>query len=124
VDPAVSGRPYRTSWLASYRDEEAARTEPWNCLARYHERGEMQLIEVDDTEWVSEPVFAPRASRSGEGDGYVLSLVRDRRTGASAVVVLDAARPGDGPVARAHFDHPMPPTLHGAWVAGGGPGTP
>jgi len=61
-------------------------------------------------------VFAPRAGANGECDGWVLVLVYDERTHTSHVAVLDAARPDEGPLARAHYDHHVPLTLHGAWV--------
>jgi all-trans-8'-apo-beta-carotenal 15,15'-oxygenase len=48
----------------------------------------------------------------------VLVLVYDERVHASHVAVLDAARPEEGPLATAHFDHHVPLTLHGTWVAG------
>jgi all-trans-8'-apo-beta-carotenal 15,15'-oxygenase len=66
---------------------------------------------------VSEPVFAPRPGGSGETDGWVLVLVYDEAARSSHVAVLDAERLDAGPVGRAHFDHPIPVTLHGAWAA-------
>jgi len=66
---------------------------------------------------VSEPVFAHRPGGSGETDGWVLVLVYDANTETSHVAVLDAETPDAGPLGRAHFDHHVPVTLHGTWVA-------
>jgi all-trans-8'-apo-beta-carotenal 15,15'-oxygenase len=62
-------------------------------------------------------VFAPRPAGSAETDGFVLVLVYDEESETSHVAVLDAAAPEAGPLGRAHFDHAVPVTLHGAWVA-------
>jgi all-trans-8'-apo-beta-carotenal 15,15'-oxygenase len=68
---------------------------------------------------LSEPVFAPRPGGSAETDGWVLVLVYDANTETSHVAVLDAEAPDAGPIGRAHFDHHVAVTLHGAWVAAG-----
>jgi all-trans-8'-apo-beta-carotenal 15,15'-oxygenase len=65
----------------------------------------------------SEPVFAPRPGGTGETDGWVLALVYDENTRTSHVAVLDAEALEAGPIGRAHFDHHVPVTLHGTWVA-------
>jgi carotenoid cleavage dioxygenase len=65
---------------------------------------------------VTEPIFAPRPGGERETDGWVLVLVFDEQRGTSHVAVLDAGAPGRGPLARVHFDHAVPLTLHGAWV--------
>jgi carotenoid cleavage dioxygenase-like enzyme len=66
---------------------------------------------------VSEPVFAPRPGGDAETDGWVLALVFDAQSETSHVAVLDASAPGRGPLARAHFDHTVPLTLHGSFIA-------
>ena len=65
---------------------------------------------------VSEPIFAPRSGGAAETDGWTLVLVYDEHTDTSHVAVLDASAPERGPLARVHFDHPVPLTLHGSWV--------
>jgi all-trans-8'-apo-beta-carotenal 15,15'-oxygenase len=67
---------------------------------------------------VAEPIFAPRPYGAAETDGWVLVLVYDENTQTSHVAVLDAAAPEAGPVGSAGFDHHVPITLHGTWVAG------
>jgi carotenoid cleavage dioxygenase-like enzyme len=47
----------------------------------------------------------------------VLVLVYDEAARSSHVAVRDAETPDAGPVGRAHFDHPIPVTLHGAFAA-------
>lgn len=66
---------------------------------------------------MTEPTFAPRRSGDAETDGFVLVLVFDEGAGTSHVAVLDASAPERGPLARAHFAHAVPLTLHGTFVA-------
>lgn len=61
----------------------------------------------------SEPVLVPRGE--AEDDVWVLSLVYEAPTDHSYVAVLDGQRLQDGPVATAHFDHPIPATFHGVF---------
>ena len=66
---------------------------------------------------VSEPIFAPRPGGDAETDGWILALVYDEQSETSHVAVLDASAPERGPLARVHFDHAVPLTLHGSFVA-------
>jgi all-trans-8'-apo-beta-carotenal 15,15'-oxygenase len=112
VDVRGAGSARRHAWVAT--TEKRPRR-----IARFDfERGEARAWTPPAGQHVSEPVVAPRAGGEGECDGWVLALVYDERTATSYVAVIDAAHPEDGPVAQVHFDHHVPLTLHGAWVAG------
>jgi carotenoid cleavage dioxygenase-like enzyme len=111
IDGRGAGGPRRFVWLTvtagggpgiARLDLERAEATTWRPPSGHHP---------------SEAVFAPRPGGSGETDGWVLVLVYDEHTETSHVAVLDAAAPDAGPVGRAHFDHHVPVTLHGAWVA-------
>jgi all-trans-8'-apo-beta-carotenal 15,15'-oxygenase len=66
---------------------------------------------------VMEPIFAPRKNGgTSETDGWILVPVYDEVTETSHVAVLDAEAPERGSLARAHFDHAVPLTLHGTFV--------
>lgn len=69
-------------------------------------------------EHVSEPIFVPRAGATDEADGWVLALVTDPARARASIAILDGLRLGDGPVARAWFDHHVPVTFHGSWLPG------
>lgn len=113
IDPRGAGGPRRYVWLTT--SEGGVRG-----IARLDvERAQLRTWEPPEGHHVSEPVFAPRPDAAGETDGWVLVLVYDERTRTSHVAVLDAQAPEAGPVGRAHFDHHVPVTLHGAWVAAG-----
>jgi len=110
IDGRGAGGPRRFVWLSvtdgpahgiARLDIERAETRRWMPPAGQHP---------------SEPVFAPRPGGDGETDGWVLVLVYDESTRTSHVAVLDADAPEAGPLGRAHFDHHVAVTLHGAWV--------
>jgi all-trans-8'-apo-beta-carotenal 15,15'-oxygenase len=112
IDVRGAGGERRVVWLTVTKG--AARG-----IARLDvERGEIECW-LPEGQHASEPVFAPRPGGRGETDGFVLVLVFDERSGTSHVAVLDAAAPGAGPIGRAHFDHHVPVTLHGAWLPAG-----
>jgi len=111
IDSRGAGGPRRCVWLTT--TEGGARG-----IARLDvERAEARTWLPPDGHHVSEPVFAPRPGCRGEGEGWLLVLVYDEGTRTSHVAVLDAQTPDAGPVGRAHFDHAVPVTLHGTWVA-------
>jgi all-trans-8'-apo-beta-carotenal 15,15'-oxygenase len=113
VDVRGAGGPRRFVWLTV--TDGAARG-----VARLDlERGTLATWPAPPGQHPSEPVFAPRPGGSGETDGWVLVLVYDERSRTSHVAVLDAQAPDAGPLGRAHFDHHVPVTLHGTWVAAG-----
>lgn len=76
------------------------------------------LIEhvLPDTQRVTEPLFVPRANASREDDGWLVALAHDGPTDRAFLVVYDAARIPDGPIARAWFDHQVPITFHGTFA--------
>lgn len=65
-----------------------------------------------------EAAFAPRTGgSSAEDDGYLCTFVAEEATGVSELYVFDAARVGDGPVARLPIPQRVPTGYHTEWVA-------
>jgi carotenoid cleavage dioxygenase len=64
-----------------------------------------------------ETVFAPRAGRSGEDDGWLITFVVNEETGASEAHVLDAAHVEHEPVARVLIPRRVPTGYHAWWVS-------
>jgi all-trans-8'-apo-beta-carotenal 15,15'-oxygenase len=112
IDERGEGAERRYLWLTA---NDGAR--PRGVARVDLHRGESQVWTPPPGQHVTEPVFAPRAGGDAETDGWVLVLVYDERSETSHVAVLDASAPSLGPLARAHFDHPVPLTLHGSFVA-------
>ena len=64
-----------------------------------------------------EPCFVPRPGSNSEDDGYVVSYVYDEASNKSDLVILDANRFVDDPVAVIHLPVRVPNGLHGSWMA-------
>ncbi|MGH7075036.1 MAG: carotenoid oxygenase family protein [Stellaceae bacterium] len=61
-----------------------------------------------------EPVFVPRAADAPEGDGFLLSLVT-RPDNSSDLIILDATRIADEPLAVVRLPFGQPWLFHGSW---------
>lgn len=64
---------------------------------------------------VTEPLFVPRPGGTDEDDGWLVALVHDPDRRAGDAVVLDARRPGKGPVCTAHLPVNTGVSFHGIW---------
>jgi len=62
-----------------------------------------------------EPLNAADPDNPGEGRGWLLSLEHHPDDKRSRLIILDAQRPSDGPVATATLSHHVPMTFHGAY---------
>jgi all-trans-8'-apo-beta-carotenal 15,15'-oxygenase len=120
VAPAVESTRHTIGWLAAYAASAGKSVD--------HLPDAVAKVEVEtgrDSLWlsggrvVSEPIFVPRpgdGAAHAEDYGWVLALVYDPASDASNVTVLDARDLSAGPLARAWFDHHVPPTFHGAFA--------
>jgi carotenoid cleavage dioxygenase len=61
-------------------------------------------------------VFAPKSAKAPEGEGYVLGIVNRRAENRSDLVILDAQRMGEGPVATVKIPVRLKYGIHGNWV--------
>ena len=125
IDDRYAMQPYRHGYLSS---QDA--TKPWDLGDAKSATGLMMntLVHMDHqsgktrTYWCGaaasfqEPVFAPRSATAAEGDGYLLAILNLPKEHRSALVVLDASRLDDGPIATAHLPLRLRPGLHGNWV--------
>lgn len=115
VSPRTTTKAHRFAWLASHGQDTR---QMFDRLTRLDcETGEVQTCSLGEGTYPSEPVFVPDPTGDGENAGWVLSLVYDANTHRSYVAVIDGRRFGEGPVAEAHFDHHIPLTFHGGFVA-------
>ena len=63
-----------------------------------------------------EPCFIPRHKDAAEGDGYIIALVDNLITNYSDLVILDALRLAEGPIARAKLPIRLRSGLHGNYA--------
>lgn len=80
-----------------------------------NETGGRQKITYADSVVSGEHVFAPDPNGTAEDDGYLLTLVTDRATEKSELLVLDARDLEAGPVARVKIPHRVPIGFHANW---------
>jgi carotenoid cleavage dioxygenase-like enzyme len=115
VSPLVEASKHRFAYCTTASDNG-----PWRGLSKVDvETGRLDRYEPGPEQYPSEAVFVPRSGASAHGredDGWLLTLVFDAKSQTSHLQVLDAARFGEGPVARCHFDQIIPLGFHGAWA--------
>ena len=69
-----------------------------------------------ETRVLQEPCFIPRSSRSPEGDGYIAQIQAHSDDGLSELLLFDALRVAEGPIATIHLPLRMRFGFHGNWV--------
>jgi len=114
-DPRVAGSSYRHLFGLTVDESHGFRLVHVDL-----ERGLEDVFAFPDGEFNSETVFVPRAPDAPEGEGYLLTIVYRSSSQTSHLAVFDAQHVSDGPIARAHFDHHIPSSFHGTWVAAPG----
>ena len=68
---------------------------------------------------LAEPVFAPKSAKSREGEGYLMGIAYHLDQNLrSDLVILDAERVEDGPIATVKPARAASPQVHGLWVRG------
>ena len=89
----------------------------FNALAKVNmQTSEMETWGTSPHVRFQEAIFIPKSEEAEEGDGYVLSLMTDLRTNLSELLIIDATRFTEGPVARIKSPLRMRFGLHGNWV--------
>ena len=88
-----------------------------DALAMLNTRsGRTEYFDPGEDGHVEEPVFIPRGQEAGEGDGWVLAMVKRESVGKSDLVVLDT-RNFSTPVAVVELPMKVQGQIHGNWVS-------
>jgi carotenoid cleavage dioxygenase-like enzyme len=123
IHPAREGQPYRHGYGVELSDWSSG---SWQrAVARKYDMtlGVSQVHDFGPARLPGEFVFAPRPGATGEDDGWAIAFVYDRAREASDLVILDARRFEDAPVATIRLPCRVPVGIHGAWLADGEPHT-
>ena len=92
----------------------------FNGVIKYDiESGKTQEFYYDDSQVSGEHVFAPDPGGKAEDDGWLMTVVSDRGTEQSELVILDARALADGPVARIQMPRRVPIGFHANWLPDG-----
>lgn len=123
VDPRRIGHRHRYCFGGLEVDRDGPGGPGWvmpNAYARLDvELREMALLNMGPDYVLGECRFVPRRAGAAEGDGWLLGVATNTAAGRGELIVADAARLHEGPVARALLPFPAAPQVHGSWVNAG-----
>jgi carotenoid cleavage dioxygenase-like enzyme len=115
VDDRRQGRPTRYTLLAHRSSAAPVMPGSFDELLRFdHRRGTVEVHSFPGAA-IGEAVFAPKAGRSEEEVGYVLTFATDLATLESRFVILDAEDFAGEPAAVVKLPRRVPLGLHGNW---------
>jgi carotenoid cleavage dioxygenase len=117
-DDRYNTAPYRYGFLACPDPYAEAGTRASACYARFdHQTRSDTLYRAGNTTSLAECCFAPKSASAREGEGYLMGLAtRNDQNGRSDLVILDAERLDEGPVATVMLPLRAPGQVHGWWV--------
>lgn len=117
-DDRYNTMPYRIGFLPCPDPNPPAGTRPNACYARFdHATREATLFNAGPDTTLAECCFAPRSADAPEGAGYLLgTAARTGEGGRADLLILDAERLGDGPIATVKLPIRIPGQIHGWWV--------
>jgi carotenoid cleavage dioxygenase len=107
------GRPYRYSYQARCTHGLFAFD---GLIKNDAVSGTEELLTFDDGVFVSETVMAPRDGSTAEDDGYLVTFASDIVNDVSDCYIIDAARVGDGPIARIRLPERISSGTHSTWA--------
>ena len=100
VAPSVSGLRHRFVYTTAGSNAEGVTPVASVLKTDTEDASKSQIWLARPFEYCGEVSFTPRAGSTAEDDGYLLTICYDGRAGTSALLVLDARRVADGPIAR------------------------
>lgn len=74
-----------------------------------------RLFQLGGGDRTGEPIFVPRGTDAGEGDGYLISVIYRAEENRSDLAFFDAQNVESGPLATAELPHRVPYGFHGNW---------
>ena len=116
VDERLVGRPHRWGYGSEVRRSDQDNGFGGNLLRIDGKSGDLTRIDLGAGRTAGEWVMVPRHATAAEDDGWLITLAHDASTDRSELLVLPAADPADGPVARVLLPNRVPLGFHGNWV--------
>ena len=118
IDHRNTGRQYQHSFMNSTVNK-ALPTYFFDSITHYDMQNDKKSIHhFGDSSFALEPIFVPRSINAPEGDGFILSYVYRQAENRSDLVILDAQKIAEAPLAIVQLPHRVPYGFHGCWVAG------
>ncbi|HWU01450.1 MAG TPA: carotenoid oxygenase family protein [Novosphingobium sp.] len=124
-DDRFTGKPYRYGWMVVIDPSQPVELKGgsaggWvmNTLGMVDlATGTEQKYWVGPTSSIQEPCFVPRAKDAPEGDGWVVVVVNRLETRSSDLLIFEATRIADGPIATINIPVRLRFGLHGNWAS-------
>jgi carotenoid cleavage dioxygenase-like enzyme len=114
TDTRFTGEPTTYAYTTSLVDTTSGFT---NGIQRVNlKTGVWDTHAFGNGKFANEPVFVPRAASSSEGNGFLLTYVYVAAEHRSELVILDAERVGDAPLAVIKLPFHVPHSFHGTWT--------
>lgn len=117
IDERRTGLPYRTMYGLEMLNVQYGAPSDVRLHKFDMRTGSSQMHELGPGRVAGECVFIPRHGGVGEDDGYAMSLVYDRASQTSALLVLDASNFSAPPLASVALPVRVPYGIHGNWFA-------
>ncbi|NJL56237.1 Apocarotenoid-15,15'-oxygenase, partial [bacterium] len=112
LHPDRTGQPHRYLYLGT--THSPARNAPLQAFVKIdNQTGDRQVWSLAPRGFAGEPTFVPRPSGTAEDDGWLLSLVYDAAHHRSDLLIFNAQRLNEGPIAKLHLNYHIPYGLHG-----------
>lgn len=126
VAPSATGKPYKCSYMCTSAFKEGDVNGPLQNLTKVVfpdlsmgcQEAKMETWHPGANKFFQEPIFHPRPGSKAEDDGWVLALVHDGEPGnmGTELVILDAQKIPDGPIATVRLPHYVPIGVHGSFT--------
>lgn len=122
LDERRFGQPYRFCYtMAIAPDPSDDSAFAGTCLYKHDlEAGGRQVHDFGPGRHPGEFTFVPEGPNAGEEEGYLIGLVVDIPRQETELVILDARRFGEAPVASIRIPHRIPAGFHGNWLPAAG----
>lgn len=112
-DERFTGLPYRHGFAAACVQSNDLE---FDAIMHYDLTAKSQTIrEFGLGNTPGEPIFVPRHLNSGEGDGFILTVVYNKQKDSSDLYILDAMNINKEPLAMVQLPHRIPNGFHGNW---------
>jgi carotenoid cleavage dioxygenase-like enzyme len=116
INDSVTGQPTRYLYNSTARGWDF--DFDFNGVIKYDlETGGSQQRTYADSQVSGEHVFAPRPGATAEDDGWVMTMISDRDSNRSELMILDATNIEGEPVARVQMDARVPLGFHANWFS-------
>jgi carotenoid cleavage dioxygenase len=117
-DERFFGQAYRYAWTMALPADPSARFVGATALYAHDlATGAREVHDFGPGHHPGEFVFVPESVDSPEGHGWLIGFVVDVEDESTDLVIIDARRFADTPVASIRLPHRVPPGFHGNWIA-------